>query len=506
MQVTKEVLDPCQVALTITVPSDTFAAATKRAMNQASANLQLPGFRKGKVPQHIAKNYLDPNKLAQRAAELSVPDAYQEAITQEAIEPWADPNFEVLELPEDGTLVFKATVPLRPQITLGPYKGLEFEKRNLVIRDEDVEKELNQVRERFAEFPEVERGVETGDIILCELQATVEGAELPDLAEPRMTAIEVGKNIPDFDQGLLGLKKGEKKTIEATYPDNFEDESLQGKKGTFNVNVTEVRSRVVPELTDELVQKAHRTAKTVDELNVAVRESLEKAAVEMSDNELEFNLISKIVENSQIHFPPVLLQHEMQMEANQLAQALEQQKTSFEDYLASQGKTQDLWREELAAGAAVRIKNSLALSEVARSEKLELTEEDLDQKIAERAEQIGSSPAAVRALAESQNTLERFRELALTEKILNFLKGASKITEKTVTSDELDSESGTPAEAKTEEKPKAKKAPAKKKAAEAEAPAEEAAAPAEAEAEAGVEAPKAPAKRTRKKTTETTEE
>ncbi|MGC4047516.1 MAG: trigger factor [Armatimonas sp.] len=505
MQVTKEVLDPCQVALTITVPSDTFAAATKRAMNQASASLQLPGFRKGKVPQHIAKGYLDPSKLAQRAAELSVPDAYQEAITQEGIEPWADPNFEVLELPEDGTLKFKATVPLRPQITLGPYKGLEFEKRNLTIRDEDVEKELTQLRERFAEFPEVERGVETGDIILCELQATVEGSELPDLAEPRMTAIEVGKNIAEFDQGLLGLKKGEKKTIEATYPDDFEDESLRGKKGTFNVNVTEVRSRQVPELTDELVQKAHRTAKTVDELKVAVRESLEKAAVEMSDNELEFNLISKIVENSQIHFPPVLLQHEMQMEANQLAQALEQQKTSFEDYLASQGKTQEIWREELAAGAAVRIKNSLALSEVARSEKLELTEEDLDKKIVERAEQIGSSPAAVRALAESQNTLERFRELALTEKILNFLKDSSKITERTVTSDELDSESGEAAEAKTEEKPKAKKAPAKKtaKAAEVEAPAEEAAEPAaEAEVEAGVEAPKAPAKRTRKKTTE----
>ncbi len=488
MQVTKEVLDPCQVALTITVPSDRFATATKRAMNQASASLQLPGFRKGKVPQHIAKGYLDPAKLAQRAAELIVPEVYKEAVAQEAIEPWADPSFEVLDVPEDGTMTFKATVPLRPQITLGPYKALKLEKRLLNIQDKDVEKELDQLRERFAEFPEVERGVEMGDIILCELQASVEGAELPDLAEPRMTAIEVGKNIEGFDKGLVGMIKGESKTIKATYPADFEDETLQGKKGTFNVSVTEVRSRVVPELTDELVQKAHRTAKSVEELRVAVRESLEKAAIEMSDNELEFNLIGQIVEKSQIHFPPILLQHEMQMEANQLGQALEERKTSFEDYLNSIGKTQDEWRGDLMAGASVRIKNSLALSEVARSEKIELSEEDLDKKIVERAEQIGSSPAAVRALAESQNTIERFRELALTEKILDFLKTSSKITEKTVTSDELDAES---AETVVEAPVEAKKAPAKK-AAKAEAATEE----------AGVEAAKAPAKRTKKKTEE----
>jgi trigger factor len=292
------------------------------------------------------------------------------------------------------------------------------------------------------------------------------------------------------------MKKGESKTIEAAYPDDFEDETLQGKLGTFNVSVTEVRSRVVPELTDELVQKAHRTAKTVEELRVAVRESLEKAAIEMSDNELEFNLIGQIVEKSQIHFPPILLQHEMQMEANQLGQALEERKTSFEDYLISIGKTQDEWRSDLMNGASVRIKNSLALSEVARAEKIELSEEDLDRKIVERAEQIGSSPAAVRALAESQNTIERFRELALTEKILDFLKTSSKITEKTVTSDELDAESG---EAAVEAPVEEKKAPAKKAAkAKAEAPAAEVA----TSEDASVEAPKAPAKRTRKKTEE----
>ena len=447
MQVTTEQIDPCQLALTITVPAERFAAARQKAANQASQSLQIPGFRKGKVPQHLAKNFLDPVKVQQRAAELVVPEAYQEAVTENAVEPWADPQFEIVEIPEGGELVFKATVPLRPKVTLGEFKGFTLEKRLLEVRDVDIDRELEQVRERFAEFPERERSVETGDIILCELQASVEGAELPDLSEPRTTAIEVGKNIPDFDAGLVGMNKGDSKTISAVYPESFEDESLRGKKGTFNVTVNEIRARVLPELNDELVQKAHRSAKTVEELRAEVRTSLEKAAVEMSDNELEFNLISKIVEGSEIHFPPVLLNAEMQQEANQLAQSLEQNKVTFEQYLAGQGKTRETWQAELAAGATVRIKNSLVLSEVARAESIEVTDEDVDGKINERAEQLQSSPAAVRAMAESQNTLDRFRDLALTEKILDFLKGASKITEKTVTSDELDAEEKAKSEA-----------------------------------------------------------
>ena len=288
MQVTTEQIDPCQLALTITVPAERFAAARQKAANQASQSLQIPGFRKGKVPQHLAKNFLDPVKVQQRAAEIVVPEAYQQAVTESAVEPWADPQFEIVELPEGGELVFKATVPLRPKVTLGEYKGFTLDKRLLQVRDVDIDRELEQVRERFAEFPEMERAVETGDIILCELQATVEGAELPDLAEARTTAIEVGKNIPDFDAGLVGMNKGESKTITAVYPDEFEDESLRGKTGTFAVSVNEIRARVLPELNDELVQKAHRSAKSVEELRAEIRTSLEKAAVEMSDNELEF--------------------------------------------------------------------------------------------------------------------------------------------------------------------------------------------------------------------------
>ena len=494
MQVTTEQIDPCQLALTITVPADRFAAARQKAANQASQSLQIPGFRKGKVPQHLAKNFLDPVKVQQRAAEIVVPEAYQEAVTENAVEPWADPQFEIVELPEGGELVFKATVPLRPKVTLGTYKGHELEKRILQVRDVDIDRELEQVRERFAEFPEQDRAVETGDILLCSLQATVEGAELPDLAEARQTAIEVGKNIPEFDAGLVGMKTGESKTITAVYPDTFEDESMRGKTGTFNVSVTEIRARVLPELNDELVKKAHRSAKSVDELRAEIRTSLENAAVEMSDNELEFNLIGKIVETSEIHFPPVLLNAEMQQEANQLAQSLEQNKLTFEQYLAGQGKTRETWQAELASGATVRIKNSLVLSEVARTESIEVTDEDVDGKIAERADQLQSSPAAVRAMAESQGTLDRFRDLALTEKILDFLKGASKITEKSVTSDDLDAEAKADSTDAPAEKPK--KAPAKKAAAKK---SEEAAPVAEAATE---EAPKAPAKRATKKKVE----
>ncbi|WP_309710728.1 trigger factor [Armatimonas sp.] len=502
MQVTTEQLDPCNIALTISVDPERVEVARKKAFQQAVGSLQLPGFRRGKVPPHIAKNYVDDGRVKQRAAEALVPDAYREALTQVSVEPFAEPEMELVSMDDNGPLVFKALVPLRPQITLGLYKGLELERRKIALADADVEKELENIRARFAEYPEIEdRASETGDFLMVDLTAIVEGQDLPELAEPKATMIEVGKNIPDLDAGLQGLKKGDSKSIEATYPETFENEGLRGKRGVFTVDVKEVRARVLPELTDELAQRARPKVSTVEELKSEVRAQLENDAVEASENEVEFHLVSKIVETSQIYFPEVLLKAEVNAELNQLAQTLEQNKVTPEQYLASIGKTVEQLQSEMAVGATQRIKNSLVLSEVARAEGIMVEDADIDAKLAERAGESGVSVSAIRAYVESQGSLDRFRDQALTEKILNFLKETSKIAERTVTTAELEAEeasktageaSAAPAE---EAKPK-KRAATKKKADEPAAELE--AAPVAEEAEAApAEEPK-PKRKTKK--------
>ena len=441
MQVTTEQIDPCKIALTISVDTERVDAAKEKAFKQFASNIQLPGFRKGKVPPQMARAYVDPNRVKQRAAEMLVEPAYNEAVQESGVEPFAQPELEMVEMEDEGPFVFKAYVPLRPVVTLGLYKSLAIERRRLQATDADVEKQIEELQSRHAEYPEVtDRTVQMGDILLAALQAQIEGQELPELAEPRDTVIEVGKNIPDFDNGLVGIAKDETKTIEALYPEEFADENLRGKRATFTVTVKEIRAKILPELNDEFVAKAHATAKTVEELRTTLRENLEKAADEMADNDLEFRLVAEIVKTSQINFPDVLLRAEMQADVQQIQQRLERDKLTLEDYLDQIGKSRNEMEQEIAASADARIRNSLILSEVARKEEIKVEDADVDAIINERAERAKVSAAAFRAFAEKNNQFEQFRDQALTRKILAYLKGISKITEKVVTAEELQAE------------------------------------------------------------------
>lgn len=499
MQVSSEQIDPCKVALTITVDPEQVEGARKKAFASAVQSIQLPGFRRGKVPPHLARNYVDPERVRQRAAEILVPDAYKAAVAETGVEPFAQADFEFVEMPENGALVFKAHVPLRPVVTLGPYKGLAIERRRLIVTESEVDQQLENLRARQAEFSESEDApAQIGDMVLVDLTAVVEGRDLPDLAEPKSTVIEVGKNIPDLDNGLVGLVKGDAKTIEAVYPESFQDPSLRGKKATFTVAVQEVRKRSLPEVDDAFVAKVHPTAKTIDELRAALKESLETAADEMADNEVEFRLVADIVQNAQIHFPEVLLRAEVEAEARQLEERLKEQNVSVEDYLRAVGKTTDQILAEMSVGAGQRIRNSLVLSEVAKAEGITVEDADIDAKIAERAAQANVSAAAVRAFAESNNQLDRFRDQALTEKILSFLKEAAIITARSITADELRAEQAPASDAAPAPAEEAKPKRRATKKAEEPAPAAEAAPAEEA-------APATPAVKRRRKASESAE-
>lgn len=436
MQVTTEQTDPCKTVLTITVEEDKVAEAREKAIKNAASNIQLPGFRRGKVPLHLARPYVDMDRVRQRTAESLVGPAYEEALAEAQVEPFAQPELEMVELnDEGGPFVFKAHVPLRPVVTLGPYKNLAVERRRLQVTDEDVDKQIENVRTRNAEYPEVtDRPVQTGDILLANLSVEIDDQQAN---EPRDVVIEVGKNIADFDEGLAGMELGETKTIDALYPEDFADESLKGKRARFTVTVKEIRTRALPELTDEFVQKVHSSATNAEELRTEVRNSLEQAADQMADDDLEMSLVRQIVASSQISYPDVLQRAEMQEDARNLQERLEREKMSLEQFLESTGRTREEVEAEMARSADQRIRNSLVLSEIARAEGIELTDADVEAQIARRAETAKVSAAAVRAYAEKNNQMETFRNQAMTEKILSFLKENAQVTERIITDEEL---------------------------------------------------------------------
>ncbi len=439
MQVATEQINPCKIALTVTVETEVVSAAKEKAYAKFARTVQIPGFRKGKVPLAMARNYIDPARVAQEAAEqLSEPN-YKLAVAETGVEPFAQAELEYVSMEPEGPFVFRAYVPLRPVVTLGPYKALALEKRRLLVSEKDVDDQIEELRARYAEYPEVtDRGAQSGDVALADLMAFVEGQESPDMALPRTTVIEIGKNIADFDNGLTGMTVGETKTIDALYPEDFADEEMRGKRATFTVTVKELREKHLPELNEEFVTKVHPSAKDAAELKTALTEALDKAAEQMADSELEFRLVGAIARNSQINFPEVLLRAEMQVDAQQLDEQLKKSNLSVDQYLQQTGKTRDQIGQEMALAAAQRIRNSLVLAEVARAEGITVEDADVDARIAEEAERRKTSIAAMRAFIEKNDRMTQFKDQALTRKILSYLKEVSILTERTLTGEEAE--------------------------------------------------------------------
>ncbi len=462
MQVTKEALDPCQVALTIEVEPDKVGLAVDRAYREYSKYVAVPGFRKGKAPMSFVKQRVPESDVRQRAAEILVEPAYADAIKQENVEPFAQPKLELLQLDlTEKPFIFKAVVPLAPEVTLGEYKGLTVERRKYELTDENVETQLQKMRERAADYPKVERPVQMGDLVVADLSALTDLR--PDAAEARPTMIEIGAdNIPGFDDQVIGLSIGDEKAFTLTYPKDYPDAELAGQEAEFTITVNEVHEKIVPELDDALAKKiSNDRFETLDALRAEMKTDMEKSLSASSESETDSKLIEQIIANSTIKFPPVLVEAEVEDDAKELLARLERQGVTLEDYLEQIGKTREEIMASFQSAATKRIQIGLLLGRVAEQENLALTEADLNAALAERAAQERTSPAAIRAVLESNGGLEGLANRAQAKKVLDFLR-ASAIMEETVVpagtlpadlADEDEDEDVEEAEAETEGEP-----------------------------------------------------
>ena len=440
MQVTKEPLEPCQVALTIEVEPDKVGHAVDRAYKEYAKYVTVPGFRKGKAPLNFVRQRVPESDVRQRAAELLVEPAYNEAIQQEDVQPYAPPKLELLQLDlTEKPFIFKAIVPLAPQVDLGTYTGLEVERNHYLLTDEDVDAQIERMRERAADYPKVDRPVQVGDLVIGDVAAVVEAR--PDAAAPRPTMIEVGAdgNIPGFDDHLVGLSEGEGTTFTLSYPEDYPEEDLAGEEAEFTVSVKEVRAKEVPPMDDELAKKiTNGSIESLDTLKGNIRADMERNLVGNADRQVEGSLIDQIVANSTIKYPPILVESEVEDDAKQFMARLEQEKVTLDDYLDQSGKTREQIMADFQVGAEKRIQIGLVLGEIAEKENLAVTPEDIDAAIAAQAEQQKTSPAAMRAMLESNNTLNGLVNRAQTKKVLDFLRASAIIREKEVHSHQAD--------------------------------------------------------------------
>lgn len=436
MQVTKEALDPCQVALTIEVEPDKVVVAVDRAYREYSKYVSVPGFRKGKAPLSFVKQRVPEADVRQRAAELLVEPAYAAALEQEAVEPFAQPKLELVQLEmAEKPFIFKAVVPLRPEVELGTYTGLTVECPKYELTDENVETQLQKMRERAADYPIVDRPVQMGDLVVADLAALVDIR--PDASEARPTMIEIGAdNIPGFDEQIIGMAKEEDKTFTLTYPEDYPDTELAGEEAEFTIHINEIHEKKVPELDDELAQKlSNGRFQTVEELRVEMRADMEKSLVASAESQADNALIDQILANATIKYPPVLIEAEVDDDVKELLGRLERQGVEIDEYLERVGKTREQLVAEFTEAAKKRIEIGLMLGKVAETENLSLADSDLEAALTERAAEERTSPAAVRAVLESNGGLEALRNRTQAKKVLDFLRASAIIEEKVVTAD-----------------------------------------------------------------------
>jgi trigger factor len=426
IEVQQEQLEPCKVALNIQVPPDQVARTLDSVFNQFAKRVTVPGFRRGKAPRKLVERYIDQDAVKEAAVEKLVRDGFRQALEQTGIQPYDQASVEAPEFLEDEAFRFKATVPLRPDVQLGDFKGIEVRRTEVAITEGDVDRELARIREQAARFEEVDGPSQEGDRLQANVRVTVDGQAVED-ATAENAWLLVGSNFPEFDRGILGIAPGEERTFTFTYPADVADAERAGKQAEAAVKAEKVQRRIVPELEDSFAQSLGHD--NLDALRAEIRSQLQEAAARQADDFVERDLLEQVVRRATINFPESMVDEEVAERMSALIKGLERRRLTMEDYLRSVDKDLATLEKEYAEDARRQIKNSLVLLRIAEENELKLEEADIEAELQRRAQAASADPAMMRRLLEDQGEMDRLRNQVFFRKVLDYLKSVSNITE-----------------------------------------------------------------------------
>lgn len=396
-----------EATLKITVPAADVNKGFERAVKKIANQAKIPGFRKGHAPRRIIEMRLGKEVVRGEAFEIVANEAYTQAMEKENLIPVDDPKTEssVFEENKDMELVLKVT--LKPEPVLGQYKGLHVEKQEVKVTDEEVEQQVNELRNRHAKMVVAEEGtvIEKGDFAIIDFAGTVDGEPFSG-GEGKGYPLEVGSNsfIPGFEDQLVGLTKGDSTDVDVTFPTDYFVKELAGKQAIFKVNIQDVKRKVLPELTDEYVA-ANSEFKTVEELRKAYKERMTKAAEISAKNLYERTLLETAVANAKFTVPPVMIENRISQLVEQMKLSLESRRMNLDDYMKYTGLDMAKIRENQRPTAEENVKTDLVLDAIIKAEKIQADMADVDAEIAAISAQHGASADEVKKIIRSNGTM-----------------------------------------------------------------------------------------------------
>jgi trigger factor len=424
MAETKEQENPCTLILDIEIEPEKVSKAFDRAYREFSGFTNVPGFRPGKAPRAMLEKYVNQERLRERVMEVLAGPAYREEIQRREIKPYTEPEVEFGDLANGRPWQFKATVPLPPRVSLGDYSTISIERPKYSVSNDDVEKHIESMRNERARLEAVtDRPAREEDVLITETAITPEGGAPP--AQPKRTLIRLGNNIPGFDEAVIGMSIDEERTFELTYPDDYQEEDLKGKKASFHVKLLSINQRVVPELNEEWVKDA-TGFQTVKELKSDVKEKLGESYAQLADRVAENRIVEELIKRSQIDFPDVMVGEEMA----QIMQELEEEikgRMNFEQYLKAAGLTEEQHRQRIASQAVDRINSTLALRELVKAENVTAADEEVDAEFDRLAEGSELSPEQLAGMKKDKNRRLQASNLVVKRKLRELLFKKAKI-------------------------------------------------------------------------------
>lgn len=413
--------------LTFEVPAEEFDKALDQAFKKVVKDIEIPGFRKGRIPRPIFEKRFGVEALYQDAVDLVLPNAYTKAIDEADIFPIDQPSIDIEQIEKGKALVFKAEVEVKPDVNLGEYKGLEVEEENVEVTDEDVEKELENLREQYAELVVKEEGeVEEGDTVVIDFEGFMDG-EAFDGGKGENHSLEIGSGqfIPGFEEQLVGKKSGDEVEVEVTFPEEYHAEELAGKEAVFQVKIHEVKAKELPELDDEFAKDVDDEIETLEELKTKKKEQLLEERTTAADNAKREKLIEMASANATVDIPEVMIENELDRMLTEFEQRLQMQGMTLEMYSQFSGQDEDELKEQMREDAEKRVKTSLTLEAIAEEENLEATEEEVNEEIEKMAEMYNlEKDQLIEILGGNTETIEGDIKI---RKTIDFLVEHSKI-------------------------------------------------------------------------------
>lgn len=464
-----EKLEGNKAKLSIEVSAEKFEEGVKKAFQKMKGRFSIPGFRKGKAPRAMVENHYGPEIFYEDAFEEIFPESYQEAVEEHELEVVSRPDIDILSIDKDG-VQYVAEVVLKPEVKLGKYEGIKVSKPTKKIAAKDVDAEIEKIRDQNARWVDVERAAKDKDSVNIDFEGSLDGVPFEGGAAKGQTLIlGAGNFIPGFEEQIVGMKTGEEKDIDVTFPEQYA-EGLAGKDAVFAIKVNSVKERELPEVDDDFAQDVSEF-ETLADYKKDLKKQLQKKADDEAKAEVENQLLEAVAENAKMDIPDVMVESEIDYEINQLNYQLMYQGMKIEDYLQYAGITMDELRDQYRANATKQVRMMLTVQQLIKELNLDATDEEVVKKIEELAKEMDKTVDEYKKVM-GGNPEERIKNSLIMEKLLDFLTSKAVIEEgepkkeapakkPAAKKTEEKSAAKKPAAKKTEEKPAAKKAEAK---------------------------------------------